>query len=121
MNANPRKPKAAAKDRHQSAEIRSCNYCRGPLPPGSASWRRYCSTLCRQRSWTAANRGPDDDAAAPVIFGKHIRAHFHLVGLVGYLAGHSASAGWFGPGCPPECGGLRPGEKAEPAPPYWRR
>lgn len=121
MNANPRKPKATAKDRRQSTETRSCNYCRGPLPPGSASWRRYCSTLCRQRSWTAANRGPEE-AAAPVVFGRHIRAHYHYRdGVIGYLAGHRESEPWFGRSCPKECGGLRPGETYGPMPEYLRR
>ena len=121
MNANPRKPKAAAKDRRQSTGIRRCDYCHGPLPPGSSTWRKFCCSRCRHRSWSAADRKPDDEAAAPVVFGTHIRAHFHAVGLVSYLAGHNTSPGWFGAGCPPECGGLRPGETAEPAPTYWRR
>jgi hypothetical protein len=72
-------------------------------------------------SWTAANDRRDDEAAAPVIFGTAIRAHYHAVGLLSYLAGSRDSPGWFGAGCPPECGGLKPGEKAQPAPSYWRR
>ena len=110
-----------AGDRHQKADVRRCAFCNGPLPPGSASWRKFDSDRCRHRSWTAANRGPDDDAAAPVIFGTHIRAHFHAVGLVSYLAGHRESEPWFGRTCPPQCGGLKPGETYGPAPEYLRR
>jgi hypothetical protein len=124
MNANPPKSKVDAGDRRQSTEIARCHFCRGALPSGASSWRKFCSDRCRHRSWAAANPAPDaagPDAAAPIVFGRAIRAHFHRKGLVAYLAGHANSPGWFGKGCPPECGGLRPGETAEPAPTYWRR
>jgi hypothetical protein len=70
-------------------------------------------------SWHRANpRVPVGDPE-PEVFGKHIRAHYHRGPGGGYLAGHRESPGWFARGCPPECGGLKPGETAEQAPGYW--
>jgi hypothetical protein len=121
MSTNPQQSAADAGDPRQATGIRRCHFCDGPLPTGASSWRKFCSTPCRHQSWTAANRVRDEEAPPPIVTGPGIRAHFHARGLVRYLAGHADSPGWFGKGCPPECGGLRPGETAEPAPTYWRR
>lgn len=113
------RPQATAPIRSLSTDdddgpVRRCDHCERPLPAGSRSTRRFCSTACRVRSWDEANRPPWDESPEPVPL------HWHLGGYQ-LLAGNATDGHWRGPGgCPPGCPGLKPPHTTSQAIPEGR-
>jgi hypothetical protein len=100
---------------------RRCATCDTPLPPGSRSTRRFCSTSCRVRDWDRRNRPQPPNPRVAQLYASTNPKHYHLRGGMRMLVGHRDNEPWFGAACPSECPGLGDGEEYEPAEEYWRR
>lgn len=89
---------------------RSCAYCDRPLPASARSWRRFCSSQCRLRSWDAENVGPDrgTDDRRDVPLHWHVQVRDYQGEPIGLpsVSGDGLTSRvryWRGLGCPPEC------------------
>jgi hypothetical protein len=110
------------------AQGRSCAQCGRPLPASARSWRKFCSSRCRVKSWDAANPGADQ----PGNIWLDVPLHWHHGerGVDGQFHDYPMLAGdgltrpvayWRGLGCPPTCPrmpeppgfsiGIRPGQE----------
>lgn len=94
---------ATADNRRASRpDVGACLGCGTPLPAGSRSWRKFCSTACRVLSWDRENRPAEPDGdnwqLTPL--------HWHVAGSLSMLWGNGMARPplyWRGDGCPPEC------------------